>query len=96
MGYTETITSLWGSIGWNKPLVQERVFNYSLSLDKVTLQPFMSNSTIITINLADDAPLGKYSIRVELGNIEFLSTPEEYDISYSTGVELYLIVTSGG
>ena len=96
MGYTETITSLWGSIGWNKPLVQERVFNYSLSLDKVTLQPFMSNSTIITINLADDAPLGKYSIRVELGNIEFLSTPGKYDLSYSGDFHLHLIVSSSG
>jgi hypothetical protein len=95
-GYSENVTSIWGGSNWDKPLVQKSVFNYSLSLDKLTLQPKMSNFTIITISLADTAPVGRYTIYLDLGNIEFLSTPEEYDISYSTGVELYLIVTSGG
>jgi hypothetical protein len=45
---------------WNTSIVQERVFNYSFSPNEPTLQPLMSNSTVLTINLAEDAPLGRY------------------------------------
>jgi hypothetical protein len=79
---------------WNTSLVQERVFNYSMSFAKLTLQPQMSNSTIITFSLADDASLGRYLIDLSLGNIEFLSPPGQYEVSYSSDTEFGVIVTS--
>ncbi len=79
---------------WNTSVVQERVFNYSFSFSKVNLEPWLSNSTIITINLADDAPVGRYLVFLYLDRIEFLSPPGMYDVSYSEDVEFGIIVKS--
>jgi hypothetical protein len=46
--------------------IQRSTFNYSLGINPVTIQPIMSNSTIITINLAQDAPTGQYTIAVKV------------------------------
>lgn len=102
-GYNRTIEGFdtietygWGggSDYWDTSVVQERVFNYSLSLNKITLQPGMSNSTIITFNLADDAPVGRYMLFMYFGNIEFLSPPGRYEVSYSSEDLFGIIVTS--
>jgi hypothetical protein len=55
------------------PTNQEATFNYSLSLSQLTLQPHMSNITVISIKLANNVPLGKYTISVGLGEVKFLS-----------------------
>jgi hypothetical protein len=103
LGYDSTIEGFdtlptfgWGGgfDFWNTSVVQERVFNYSLSFGKLTLQPQMSNSTIITISLADDAPIGRYLVFLYLGSIEFLSPPGEYEVSYGSDMEFGIIVTS--
>lgn len=103
LGYDSTIEGFdtlptfgWGGgfDFWNTSVVQERVFNYSLSFGKITLQPQMSNSTIITISLADDAPVGRYLVFLYLGSIEFLSPPGEYEVSYGSDMEFGIIVTS--
>jgi hypothetical protein len=78
--------------------VQERVFNYSFSLNQLILQPFKSNSTMITIHLTDSftqqpTTLGSYSLEINFGKIIFLSPPEKYDISYSGSTSLVMVVT---
>jgi len=78
---------------WNKSLVQESIFNYSFSLNTLTLQPNTSNSTILTIKWANNAPTGRYTAEINLGNIKFLSTQEKYDQSYSSSIWLGIIIT---
>jgi hypothetical protein len=48
-------------------IIQQQAFNYSFSPNQVTLQPNMSNSTILTIKLAPNAPLGQYTLDVNIG-----------------------------
>jgi hypothetical protein len=61
---SDTISDNWNGSDVNYSALQERTFNYSLSLNEVTLQPNSSNSTIITFNIAKDAPTGEYRIAV--------------------------------
>jgi hypothetical protein len=92
-GYTSAIYyGFNGTSPWSTS-AQETVFNYSFSLSQLILQPNMSNSTIITINLANNAPLGSYSLDIHLGKIIFLSPPGKYDVSYSEGIPLVMVVT---
>ena len=91
-GYTSIINyDFAGGSPWNTS-VQQTVFNYSFSLSQLILQPFMSNSTIITINLADNAAFGSYSLEIHYGNVMFLSAPKQYDISYSGSTSLVMRV----
>jgi len=50
-------------------LLQERYFTYSFSPNELTLQSHMSNSTILTINIAKDAPSGQYTFNITLGPV---------------------------
>jgi hypothetical protein len=48
---------------------QDRFFSYSFSLSKLTLKPLMSASTILRIEVSDDAPTGQYAFRINfVGN----------------------------
>ncbi len=97
-GYTIGISyNVNASSPWSTS-VQERVFNYSFSLNQLILQPFKSNSTLITIHLTDSflqqpTTLGSYSLEINLGKIIFLSEPEKYDVSYSGSTSLVMVVT---
>lgn len=93
--YNSTIdyTNNWDSTGWNTSIIQERVLNYSFGLSQLTLQPNMSNSTTITIKVAENAPSGRYTLDINLGKIKFLTAPGKYDLSYSQGIWLGMIVT---
>ena len=67
----------WENISaWEPSIAQDTIFNYSLSLSQLTLQPHMSNSTIITLKWADNAPTGHYLISVNLSKPEFLTEPQ--------------------
>jgi hypothetical protein len=68
--------------------IQQQAFNYSLSLNQVTLKPYMSNSTLLTINLAQNAPIGQYSIEINLGKVEVMDA-----IPYAQTIGLELIIT---
>lgn len=46
--------------------LQEKTFTYSLNANPLTLQPIMSNSTIITLNIAKDAQIGEYIVQVNM------------------------------
>ena len=49
---------------------QDKIFNYAFSRNELILQPHESNSTIITLEIADIAPSGFYAFSVRLGNWE--------------------------
>jgi hypothetical protein len=69
IAYNSTIDNKnWDASNWNTSMVQERVFNYSFGLSELTLQPYLSNSTIITLSLTNNAPIGKYALEIDLGN----------------------------
>jgi hypothetical protein len=48
---------------------QDRYFNYTFSQTQLMLQPLASNSTILTITIANDAPVGEYTFNINLGNV---------------------------
>ena len=104
IGYNSTIdySNNWDSRNWNKSIDQSSVFNYSIGHKTLTLQPNMSNSTIITINWADNAPAGRYTAEIFLGNLKFLSTQGKHDQnapisftpgSYASSIWLGIVVT---
>ncbi len=97
LAYNNTVaTNNWDTSNWNTSLVEQDVFNYSFSLNQLTLQPGMSNSTVLTIKWFDNVPPGKYAVDIDLGNVKFLSAPGKYDISYSSSIWLGIIVTPKG
>lgn len=53
---------------WDTSIPQNKVFNYTFSTNQLVLQPHGSNSTVLTINVAEDASLGQYVFTIELGN----------------------------
>jgi uncharacterized membrane protein len=77
----------WIDNNGNYSLIQQQAFSYSFSLNQLMLQPSMSNSTILTISLAEDAPLGQYSLEIRLRNVIGALG------SYSETVGLEIIVT---
>lgn len=78
-----------GGENYDQALIQQQAFNYSFSPNQVALQPNMSNSTILTIKLAPEAPLGQYSLSVNIGNPINASGEE----SFTSGLTLGMIVT---
>ena len=50
------------------PLTEEEVFSSAFEPNPLILQPHGSNSSLLTVNLAEDAPLGAYVFYVELGD----------------------------
>jgi len=47
---------------------QDRIFNYTFNPNLLVINPDESQSSIITIEVANDAPLGLYVLNIELGN----------------------------
>jgi hypothetical protein len=91
--YYDSFYNDWNNVtDWNPSVPQQSVFNYSLSQSQLTLQPNMSNSTIITINWADNAPTGRYIISVNLGQAEFLAEPSKYYGATGQPVAIEVIV----
>jgi uncharacterized GH25 family protein len=88
VSYNDTINLNWQA-PWNLSIVQERVFNYSLSLKELTLQPLTSNSTVLTINLAADAPIGSYELALNTGKIK----DEISEESFTETIPLEMVVT---
>ena len=83
----------WGNVSaWEPSIAQDTIFNYSLSLSQLTLQPHISNSTIITFKWADNAPTGHYLISVNLIKPEFLAEPSKYDGIPSIPVDILVRV----
>jgi hypothetical protein len=58
----------FNNTSWDTSVPQNKVLNYIFSTNQLVLQPHGSNSTVLTVNIAEDAPLGQYVFTVELGN----------------------------
>lgn len=56
------------NVGWLSPVPASAVFNFTYAPEVLALQPSGSGSSVLTVDLADDAPLGAYVFYVELGN----------------------------
>jgi hypothetical protein len=70
----------WENVSaWEPSIAQDTFFNYSLSSSQLTLQPYLSNSTIMTLEWADNVPTGRYLIAVNISEPEFLTEPSKYD-----------------
>jgi hypothetical protein len=82
-----TYTDINGYSFWASA-AQPQVINYSFSQNQINLQPNVSNSTILTIKWANNAPIGTYTLNIDLGFLKFLSTPGRYDKSYSSSIWL--------
>jgi len=83
----------WENISaWEPSIAQDTIFNYSLRPSQLTLQPHMSNSTVITLKWADNAPTGHYLIAVNVSEPEFLAEPSKYDGIPSVTVDLLVRV----
>lgn len=71
----------WINDNGNYSLLQQQAFDYQFIPTLVTLQPKMSNSTILTMNIAQDAPTGQYSIEINIGNgtigLEIIIIPKD-------------------
>ena len=55
-------------VGWMPPLTAEEVFSSVFEPETLILQPHGSSSSLLTVNLAEDAPLGAYVFYIELGD----------------------------
>ena len=56
------------NVGWLPPLAEKEVFSSAFEPNPLILQPHGSSSSLLAVNLAEDAPLGAYVFYVELGN----------------------------
>jgi hypothetical protein len=53
----------------------------------------MSNSTVLTINLAKDAPTGQYQLEINIGKPEVTIDTQNPIIPYAVVEDLQIIVT---
>ena len=49
---------------------QDKIFNYTFSPNVITMDPNEENRSVLTVEVANDAPLGLYVLNVELGNAQ--------------------------
>ena len=47
---------------------QDKVFDYAFGADQVVLQPGESGSIVLTLEVAENAPLGEHSLYISLGD----------------------------
>ncbi len=63
-----TLSSYNDTLWENLSVPQEKVFNYTFSPTHLTIEPYATNSSVLTIQMAQDAPIGKYRLSITLGN----------------------------
>ncbi len=57
------------STGW-QGLPEDTVFTFGFKPDSLTLEPYGSNSSLLTVVLSEDAPIGEYQFSIKTGNME--------------------------
>lgn len=50
------------------PDSQEKILNYTFSDNPLILSPHEYNTTVLTVTMAEDAPVGRYVLIANLGN----------------------------
>jgi len=58
----------FNNTAWNNSTPQNKLFNYTFSNNELVLLPNESKSTVLTLEIAEDAPLVQYLFYIELGN----------------------------
>jgi hypothetical protein len=58
----------FNNTAWDNPIPQNKLFNYTFSNNELVLQQNESKSTVLTLEIAEDAPLVQYLFYIELGN----------------------------
>ena len=58
----------FNNTAWDNHIPQNKLFNYTFSNNELVLQPNESKSTVLTLEIAEDAPLVEYLFYIELGN----------------------------
>ena len=64
-----TLYIIRNSTGW-QGLPEETGFTFSFKPDLLVLEPYGSNSSLLSVTIAEDAPVGEYQFSVETGNWE--------------------------
>jgi hypothetical protein len=64
-----TLYIIRSSTGW-QGLPEETGFTFSFEPDLLVLEPYGSNSSLLSVMIAEDAPVGEYQFSVETGNWE--------------------------
>ncbi len=70
---------------WGFGIPQGEIFNYTFTPDQLILKPYGLNSSLLTIHLAEDAPLGNCVFFFDMGN------PHQTHLS---GGSVYVTITS--
>jgi hypothetical protein len=92
--YNSTVNlNRWLNNNGNYSNIQQQAFSYSFNPNSVTIQPYESNSTILTIDFAKNAPTGQYSLEINLGKPEVTIDNSNLVIPYSELDGLEIIVT---
>ena len=58
----------FNNTSWDNSIPQNELLNYTFSTNQLVLQPHESTSVVVTLEIAEDAPLVQYLFTVELGN----------------------------
>lgn len=58
----------FNNTAWDNSIPQNKLFNYTFSTNQLVLQPHESKTTVLTLEIAEDAPLVQYLFYIELGN----------------------------
>jgi hypothetical protein len=59
----------FNDIEWDTSIKpQNKVLNYTFGASQLVLQPHKSNSTVLTVYMAEDASVGQYALAIALGN----------------------------
>jgi hypothetical protein len=64
-----TLYIIRNSTGW-QGLPEEVGFTFSFNPDLLILEPYGSNSSLLSVTIAENAPVGEYQFSVETGNWE--------------------------
>lgn len=93
--YSDTINpSVWADSG-NSSFIQDNVLTYIFSFNPVIVQPSLSNSTVLTIKFADNAPIGQYYLNLKLGRAMLINTQSEANYYSTIGVEIIVLPNQG-
>ena len=55
---------------WDSSVSKEALFSSTFSLNPVVLKSNETKTSVLTLHVAEDVPIGKYAILVELGNTQ--------------------------
>ncbi|HUJ84262.1 MAG TPA: hypothetical protein VLV84_01500 [Candidatus Acidoferrales bacterium] len=89
--YGSTINpKIWADTG-NSSLIQHDVCSYNFSFDSLLLQPSASNTTVLSIQFANNAPVGQYYFNVHIGHTILLNSRSEANDYTTSGVEIIVL-----